>query len=258
VTVQNVNNKRAFDTLGAALDASQTSFTATTNYATAGFPAAPFAILCESELMLVTSIGTGTNWTVERGYGGTTGASHSSGKPFHYKVTAEWFTEIADRLGSFDKFRGKGYTTATLDGGYDDKVQVYWTGSDWSTRNGWLTNGIADPDLRVSFGASVGGWIRIDADAAVSGEILRYWFVADTNGIGPATFEGIEVEFSDNDSSWTSHYSITGLSSVHNELKAVCAFDIDVSSAGAHRYWRVTIENAVTGNWMFPAAIQLF
>ena len=525
MTVQNVNNKQATTTLNepSNITAGTTAIDVDDNYATAGFPEAPFAVLIDSELVLVTSTGTGTDWTIERGYGGTTAATHNDGATLSYKLTAEWFnavvnghiitssgTSVAQRpklnfdsnftvtdgalsddywtvldshsplfsltlqdnkndrlslvtftengaptynddtaptvdssssayfdgtgdqltlagasayntditvimwykgtdvggddnlnnlgvnlfacntgstvkrwiigidsngylkatagnsmaagatstsvinddawhmlaatissvsgvtlvgyldgssIGSgtdsagagnpqlqimgpgrstgglgignvaevsiipsvltsgdisalwaarnvsstetlttisaalaadVDKFRGKGYTNSTLDASYDDKIQVYWTGTDWSTRNGWLTSGSTySIDYRYSWGAGVGGWVRIDADEAVEGAILRYWFIVGTNADGPATFEGIEVEYSDNDSSWTSHYSITGLSSIHNELKAIACFDIDVSEAGAHRYWRVTVENAVALNWMFPVAIQL-
>lgn len=43
-----------------------------------GYPAAPFAIVVESEVMLVTAKA-GTTFTVTRGYDGTTAASHSAG-----------------------------------------------------------------------------------------------------------------------------------------------------------------------------------
>lgn len=54
-----------------------TGATAITVVSGTGAPAANFRILVESELMLVTSVGAGTNWTVQRGIEGTTPATHA-------------------------------------------------------------------------------------------------------------------------------------------------------------------------------------
>lgn len=61
---------------GAIADGVTTSITVTSG---AGFPAANFRVRIENELLLVTSVGAGTNWTVTRGIEGTTGVAHSTG-----------------------------------------------------------------------------------------------------------------------------------------------------------------------------------
>jgi len=63
-------------TLAAAIDSSVTSFSVT---GAAGFPAANFRIKIDEEIMLVTSKGAGTNWTVQaRGDEGTTATAHDN------------------------------------------------------------------------------------------------------------------------------------------------------------------------------------
>lgn len=68
---------------------------AITNVATAitvagstGFPAANFRIRVDNEIMLVTSVGAGTNWTVTRAQEGTTGVAHNDGTYAVHVLTA--------------------------------------------------------------------------------------------------------------------------------------------------------------------------
>jgi len=84
-----INNKQAATTLSGGIDDTTTSLTSTDNATTAGFPAVPFVALIETELILVTSIGSGTNWTVQRGYGSSTAAAHSSTDPIAFAVIDE-------------------------------------------------------------------------------------------------------------------------------------------------------------------------
>lgn len=86
--IQNVNNAQAATTITAALDASQTDVDVAS---ATGFPDAPFAVLVGTELMLVTSKGSGLDWTVTREYGNTSAAAHDIDAPIAYKLTAEWF-----------------------------------------------------------------------------------------------------------------------------------------------------------------------
>lgn len=55
-----------------------TTTTSVTVNASAGTLAVPFAIVIGTERMTVTSVGSGTNWTVVRGAGGTTAAIHAA------------------------------------------------------------------------------------------------------------------------------------------------------------------------------------
>ena len=78
-------------TLSAGMTAGTTSLSATTAAGTAGFPATPFKIMVGAlnggntaftgtcEIMNVTSIGTGKNWTVQRGQDGTTANAMTNG-----------------------------------------------------------------------------------------------------------------------------------------------------------------------------------
>lgn len=70
--MENISNDFA-TTLNGGIDATQTSLTVVSS---TGAPAVNFRIKIDSELMLVTSLGTGLNWTVQRNIEGTTGASH--------------------------------------------------------------------------------------------------------------------------------------------------------------------------------------
>lgn len=62
--------------------------TAITTTGATGFPAANFRIRIDNELMLVTSTGTGTNWTVTRGVESSTGVAHANGTPIIHVLTA--------------------------------------------------------------------------------------------------------------------------------------------------------------------------
>jgi hypothetical protein len=62
--------------LAANIDASTTAVTVTANYSPAVTP--NFVIQIDDERMNVTSVGGGTNWTVTRGYQGTTAVTHEA------------------------------------------------------------------------------------------------------------------------------------------------------------------------------------
>jgi hypothetical protein len=74
----------ATTTLNGSINNSVTSITVTSG---TGFPTPNFRIRIDNELMLVTSVGGGTNWTVTRGVEGTTAASHSNGASLAHVVT---------------------------------------------------------------------------------------------------------------------------------------------------------------------------
>lgn len=96
-----INNKQAATTLSGGIDDTTTSLTSTDNATTAGFPAVPFVALIETELILVTSIGSGTNWTVQRGYGSSTAAAHSSTDPIAFAVIDEDWAFRYDTTGFY-------------------------------------------------------------------------------------------------------------------------------------------------------------
>lgn len=61
-----------------------------------GSPAVNFRIRIDDEIMLVTSKGAGTNWTVQRGIEGTTPASHLNGADVVHIVTAEGLEKFGE------------------------------------------------------------------------------------------------------------------------------------------------------------------
>ena len=76
-------------TLNGAITSGATSITVTSG---SNFPAVPFVVRIDSELLLVTSTGTGTNWTVTRASetvnGSATAASHNDGAIVRQVTTA--------------------------------------------------------------------------------------------------------------------------------------------------------------------------
>lgn len=73
-------------TLAAAItDTSGTSITVTSG---ASFPAAPFIISIGTECLEVTSKGSGTDWTVVRGYESSTAATHTNGTAVYHDWSA--------------------------------------------------------------------------------------------------------------------------------------------------------------------------
>lgn len=72
-----------------AADITTTTTTAITVGGAAGFPPMPpnFIVVIGTEQMLVTSISGGTNWTVVRGYNGSTAATHLMGASVDYYST---------------------------------------------------------------------------------------------------------------------------------------------------------------------------
>jgi hypothetical protein len=73
-------------TLAAAI--TDTSGTAITVTSGASFPAAPFIISIGTEALSVTSKGAGTDWTVTRGYEGSTAATHLNGAAIYHDWSA--------------------------------------------------------------------------------------------------------------------------------------------------------------------------
>jgi hypothetical protein len=84
-----INNKQATTTLNGAINDTVTTVNTNDDATTAGFPTAPFTIEVNTEVMYVSSTGTGQNWTVVRGYDGTAAASHANGDSVAFVVVAQ-------------------------------------------------------------------------------------------------------------------------------------------------------------------------
>lgn len=77
--------------LSGAIDNAVTAITTTGN---TGMPVVNFRVRVDYELMLVTSVGTGTNWTVTRGIEGTIAAAHGDQTPVVHVLTAEGLNQF--------------------------------------------------------------------------------------------------------------------------------------------------------------------
>lgn len=85
--------------LGASIaDGVTTSITTT---GATGMPAANFRVRIDNEILLVTSIGGGTNWTVQRGVEGSTAAAHSNGATVVHILTAAGLEQFAQDRGGY-------------------------------------------------------------------------------------------------------------------------------------------------------------
>ena len=81
--MENLGNDFA-TTLSGAINDSTTSITVASG---TGAPSANFRIRIDDELMLVTSVGGGTNWTVTRGVEGSAAAAHDDASDVTHVVT---------------------------------------------------------------------------------------------------------------------------------------------------------------------------
>lgn len=96
--------------------------------------------------------------------------------------------------------------------------------------------------------------VRVDAGSAVSGDLLRIWGMFGSDLIGRPS--AVKVEHSDDDSSWTTVENRTGLTGSATGGRKFWRADFDISSAGSHRYWRVTCTGF--SSWTFLSEIELW
>lgn len=94
---ENVSNDVATALNGAITN----SATAITTLGASGFPSANFRVRVEDEIMLVTSTGAGTNWTVVRAQEGTAGVAHSSAVPVVHVLTAAGLEQFFQDRGGY-------------------------------------------------------------------------------------------------------------------------------------------------------------
>lgn len=93
--MENLGNDFSTTLAGAIANGTDTAITVASG---TGSPSADFRIRVDDELMLVTSKGSGTDWTVTRGVEGTTAAAHSNGAGVFHVVTAGAISQyLADR-----------------------------------------------------------------------------------------------------------------------------------------------------------------
>ena len=104
-------NHKNFAQSALAAAITDTAGTAITVTSGATFPAVPFIISIDTEAMSVTGTGAGTNWTVTRGYEGSTAATHLNGAIIYHDISAAEADAIAakktDNVSATDKVLGR-------------------------------------------------------------------------------------------------------------------------------------------------------
>lgn len=107
MTVRNYTSAAPSTTLAGALTNVATSLTVASS---SGYPSTPFVAiinrdLADEEAVYVTNV-SGTNWTVTRGYDGTTALSHLSGAKVEHGVTAIEFREANAHVNATSDVHG--------------------------------------------------------------------------------------------------------------------------------------------------------
>lgn len=154
---------------------------------------------------------------------------------------------------------GRGYTVSPAPSAtYPDfGVDVIRSGdADWAASvSGLLTFRNWVKSLENTFGVDYMGWvssavpiIRIDLGSAQAGLRLYakgYW---GTDSIDRP--DGFSVEYSDNDSTWTTVQALTGLAASSQPGARQWLYSCDIAAAGSHRYWRLTVDPGGDATWI--------
>lgn len=146
---------------------------------------------------------------------------------------------------------GKDYTASPAFTGfpYSDPVPVAYlidTAVDYVQQGGKLTDGSkgGTPVTTLFFNNGFAGWtsagaVTLDLGAAVEGDTFEavgaYSVSYALDGL-----TAVKLESSDNASTWTTVHDLTGLS-VQTVSSGLYFIKLDISAAGAHRYWRLTV-----------------
>lgn len=176
-------------TLSSGIDATQTNVAVVSG---TGSPAANFRIRVDDELMLVTSKGAGTNWTVTRNVESTTGAVHSSGAIVAHVIStgglsqylAENYAALSHVHNASDINAGTVNTARLGSGTADSRTflrgdQTYarsWNliSKQSDTARASTTAISADPDLTLAVSASKTYSIRMTWGYAMAGAIAGF------------------------------------------------------------------------------------
>lgn len=146
----------------------------------------------------------------------------------------------------------------TAHASYPDEsiVKVSVTGTTWTNPIHKLTDGILGT-LDYADGLHV-GWqsnasINLDLSVAHAGTKFVVCGMADTSaGINSPT--GAKLEYADTNSNWSTFENRTSLAT--NTGNFLWRVWFDISAAGAHRYWKVTLTK--DGTWLLVDEIQFF
>jgi len=145
MTFHNINNKEAATELDGGITSGALALDVADDATTIEAPAVPFVIQIGAELLVVTDTGSGTDWTVTRGFGDSTAVAHDDEDAVAVKIPAEWFTEAKAILEAVDGI-GKGAmvrleSNVTVDDATNTTID--FDAADWDDDDFW--EGVTNP-----------------------------------------------------------------------------------------------------------------
>lgn len=148
-------------------------------------------------------------------------------------------------------------------GSYPDvAVDVIRSGdTDWAANFGTMLTFGHDIE-QESWTQGYLGWLStqditstLDLGSALSGQVFLAQGIWGDEAIHRPV--QVKLEHSDNGSSWTSFLDKTSLADGGQPGLRQWYVEFDISSAGSHRYWRLTIDCHTT-NWVFVGGIEFW
>lgn len=164
---------------------------------------------------------------------------------------------------------GVAYTLspAATSGDYGRTLLITDTDADWKqTVSGAANNGFHIQPIRTGalawddVGSSPGAVIRFDFAVDTAATLLRVLGSHEYTTYGWVTPDAITVEYSDDDSAWTTVAARTGLTRTVAGNKGYWVADFDISDEDAHQYWRVVLEEASADiyDWLGLTDVQFW
>lgn len=148
---------------------------------------------------------------------------------------------------------GKSYTVSpALVGTYADDHGMWSLGVDDVDFSGHAASMLTDGDRGEPTQVTLShmGWnnpttavVRLDMAAAIVGDHILVFgsYVSPSILNNQALPSSVKLEYSDNDSSWTTVHDLTGLSvTLGTAGTGRLVIELDISAAGSHRYWRLS------------------
>ena len=132
MAIENYTNDYSVAVSGSGINGSSTSLTVNSPAPIDG----GFRILCQGELMFVSSGGTGTSWTVIRGIEGTAAVGHTAGTAMHIVLTSTAIDNLRTQwsgIGTYANLPSSGMKSGDRYKCTDSKLEMIYNGSSWNT-----------------------------------------------------------------------------------------------------------------------------
>lgn len=238
--------------------------TSITTTGATGFPAANFRVRIDDELLLVTSTGAGTNWTVQRGVEGSTAVAHGDSTPVVHVLTTQGLDNfIQDRLAPnllinpnwiFDQIN-EGTLYTITGGGADVQTVDGWSGSAVASPGVFKVRRLTDPENAALQCLEV-TCTTIDASIAATDAYYLHTAIEGQDALslmlGTALAETITVTFNFK----TSVTGIYGISLANSALNRSYVGSINAVDTSEHTY-SVTLALDTSGTWLYDTGVGL-